>query len=449
MQENTARLQRQLKGFLVNEKMYERTIRKDGVSINISELMDKAEKYRAALQDKSRILLCAENSSDWIAVFITAMLYNKQLFAIDAHMENGLVDEIIADTSADLIISDRKIPGAVGFEELLRRKPKGLAKDTDPSLVLFTTGTTGSPKGVVMELKNFMNNLISAEETFEVRETETVGLITPFSHSMGFVMMMLALCYGKEALILSNELQILEGIRNEKIDVMAAPPVLISMLQNREEYINSLRNFRLLISGGAGLRKEMYQTYRNKGVNLINGYGMTECCPVVGLTAKGQQGEELKPLSWCELKITELGELCIKGPSVCSFYYGGEPISDEDGWFHTRDAAKIDGDTLTILYRMDNVYVMENGYKVNLEELENRIAGITRITDCRAFVKNHGGKDRLCLEIVMEGYEDPLKQNEMLKAVKERMHHYESIKEIVFTEKVTTVGGKKRRYEKN
>lgn len=449
MQENIPELQRQLKTLLVNGKMCERVLRQDEKTIGISELMDKVEAYRMALQDKNHILICAENSFDWIAVFLTGMLYSKQICAVDAHMEIGLLDKIVSDIAPDLIISERKIHDAIGFGSVLRRKPTEHMEGTEPTFILFTTGTTGSPKGVVMKLSNFMSNLFSAEEAFQIDDTETVALITPFSHSMGFIMMLLALCYSKEALIISNEIQILEALKNEKIDVMTVPPVLISMLQNREEYIKNLKRFRMLISGGAGLRKESFQYYHDQGVNLINGYGMTECCPVVALTGSGQRGDELKPLSWCKLKISEQGELCIKGPSLCTFYYGGERIPDEDGWFHTRDAAKISGETLTILYRMDNVYVMENGYKVNLEDLENRVTGISEITDCRAFIKNHQGKDILCLEILMEEYEDVPKQKKVEKKIAKILYHYEQVKEMIFTNKVSTVGGKKRRYERN
>lgn len=138
--------------------------------------------------------------------------------------------------------------------------------------------------------------------------------------------------YHNNATISNDEGNTLYAILHNDITIMAAPPILLSILRVHKNSAKKLRKFRLLISGGAGLSKEGYDWYKRHHINLINGYGMTECVAVVGLTGNSDNKKELEPLDWCDIKLAEDGELLIKGEGVCETYMDGTKIPDIDGW---------------------------------------------------------------------------------------------------------------------
>lgn len=437
-------------------EMIEYSLRKEGfmglvgsARVTKADVLERIKTYQLLLRDSARIILCAKNSVEWVCIFCACVLDGKELFILDAHIEQKRLRDLAASVQAELVITDEELVPRDSVFCSIRQLPfrttgAEAAKGTS-KLILYTTGTTGSPKGVEVMLHGVVTNLVSFQKLLRLEHRENALLTTAFSHAMGLISLLTALCYGGSISITQNEMQILYGIMHEDVQFMTIPPVFMNMLQSRTEYVEKLKSYRVIITGGAGMNKETYLYYQNQNINLINGYGMTEAMTVVALSVPPQKPWELTPLDWCETKLSDEGELLIKGACVCRKYYGGETIPDDDLWYHTGDAARLNGQTLEILHRMDSVYVMETGFKVNLDDLERRIIQIEGVAECRSFIRRRGNAEHLCVEVVLQpGYQD---QERATAIIRDNTQYFEHISDIIFSEQVTLKGGKKSHYE--
>ena len=179
-----------------------------------------------------------------------------------------------------------------------------------------------------------------------------------------------------------------EILENEKIYANASMEEKKKIFKNIHEILGG--NIRLLISGAASLDKEIEEKYRKLGLNLVQGYGLTETSPVIGIGTKKyyKLGSIGKTVPSVEAKVIDcnsegIGELIVKGPNIMLGYYQNDEATEKaiiDGWFHTGDLAKIDKDGyIFICGRKKNVIVLKNGKNIYPEEIEgliNKIEGV-------------------------------------------------------------------------
>ena len=164
---------------------------------------DKLKRCKNSIADKTVILLVASNSVDWIIVFIACMLTGKRLYAIDAKCSENDIIKIKKKITPDCIIAEKRIEGKniYTFDDIYDSSiPPEKSKDGISELVLFTTGTTGVPKGVKISLKNILTVSESFQRKVRFSREDHTLLITPFSHVMGFIMMFNTICYSGHVL---------------------------------------------------------------------------------------------------------------------------------------------------------------------------------------------------------------------------------------------------------
>ena len=193
---------------------------------------------------------------------------------------------------------------------------------------------------------------------------------------------------------------------------------LEEILANEEKYKNSSMeekkkvfknihdmlggNIKLLISGAASLDKEIEEKYRKLGLNLVQGYGLTETSPVIGIGTKKyhKTGSIGKTVPSVEARLVDcnkegIGELIVKGPNIMLEYYQNEKATKEaivDGWFYTGDLAKIDDEGyIFICGRKKNVIVLKNGKNIYPEEMENLLNKIEGVEESFIYGKQLSG----------------------------------------------------------
>ena len=224
-----------------------------------------------------------------------------------------------------------------------------------------------------------------------------------------------------------------------------------------EMYGGHIKTF---ISGAAAIDKSVAQGYRDFGINLCQGYGLTETSPVVAIETEefNRVGSIGKCYPSLEVKIFEpneegVGELLVKGPTVMIGYYNNEEATKEvivDGWFHTGDLAKIDEDGyIFIMGRKKSVIVLKNGKNIFPEEIENlinRIEGVKESfvfgksnkkdpDDVKIYVKVVYDKNIMKLAYKAETEEEIFEAiTERIKTINERMPAYKSIRGTIITE---------------
>ena len=295
------------------------------------------------------------------------------------------------------------------------------------SIMLFTSGTTSDSKIVALSHKNLVSNLMDIASSLEINSSDVFLSFLPLHHvfecTVGFL---LSLYVGAETVFCDGIRYIVDNLKEYKVSVMASVPAIYErifkiirreiagsnnleeILENEEKYKNSSMeekkkvfkdihdmlggNIKLLISGAASLDKEIEEKYRNLGLNLVQGYGLTETSPVIGIgTNKYHKvGSIGKTVPSVEAKVVDcnkegIGELIVKGPNIMLGYYQNEEATKKaivDGWFYTGDLARIDEEGyIFICGRKKNVIVLKNGKNIYPEEMENLINKIEGVEE--------------------------------------------------------------------
>ena len=263
------------------------------------------------------------------------------------------------------------------------------------SIMLFTSGTTSKAKVVSLSHKNICSNLMDLASILDVTSDDILLSVLPLHHvfecTVGFLF---SLYKGAQTVFCDGIRHIVDNLNEYHVTVMACVPGIyeriFSMIRRKiekqgklqeildceEKYKNASMNdkkevfkeihdmigskVKLFISGAAALDSKIEEKYRLLGINLVQGYGLTETSPVVaiGTNKYYKTGSIGKSVPSVEAKIVDkndegIGELVVKGPSIMLGYYGNEEESKEvlkDGWFYTGDLAKIDEDGYIYIY---------------------------------------------------------------------------------------------------
>jgi fatty-acyl-CoA synthase len=233
----------------------------------------------------------------------------------------------------------------------------------DPLLMLFTSGTSGVPKGVLFHGEMLEANQWATVKEWGLKKDDITVVETPFFHTGGYNVLLLPLLLIGGTIILSNGFDpkgTLELIEREKITVYFAVPTMFQRL-SESKYFNKvdLSSLRFLISGGAPCPKELIHSYQDKNLSFRQGFGMTEvgpnCFSLEGEKALSKMGSVGKPMKHTKTmvlkengdfaKIGEIGELLLKGPHVCIGYFNEETRFKDSfykGFFKTGDLVNFD-----------------------------------------------------------------------------------------------------------
>jgi long-chain acyl-CoA synthetase len=280
----------------------------------------------------------------------------------------------------------------------------------DPAVILYTSGTTGRSKGAVLSHANITSNVRSAVELFELdSEMHTLSFL-PINHVFEQVAgIILPLSVGGTVSFAESLRKLGDNLGEVKPNFLLGVPAVFRLLADRmTRKIESRKLSRALytfaptrplvtkkiraafggnpvfISGGAALDPVIASTLMDLGLNVYQGYGITETSPVIAVETPQVKrlGTVGKPLPGVEVKIHEpnnegVGEIWARGPNIMLGYYNNQEATNEaitDGWYHTGDLGRIDADGyLIICGRVKNLIVTANGKNVYPEEVENEI----------------------------------------------------------------------------
>ena len=364
------------------------------------------------------------------------------------------------------------------------------------SIMLFTSGTTSKSKVVCLSHKNICANLMDIGSILDVNSEDTILSILPIHHvfecTVGFLF---ALYKGAQTVFCDGLRHIVDNLNEYKVSVMACVPSIYEriyalikktlekdekfseILANEEKYKNETMekrkqifknvhdmlggNIKLFISGAAPLDSKIEEKYRILGINLVQGYGLTETSPVIGIgnNKYHKVGTIGKAVPSIEAKIVDededgIGELIVKGPNVMLGYYNDEEATKEairNGWFYTGDLAKIDKDGyIQICGRKKSVIVLKNGKNIFPEEMENLVNKIEGVKESFIFGKQQSEDKndiKINVQIVFdrEVVEDVYKVkndkdiykvlSDKIKEINKTVPSYKAIRGILFTEK--------------
>lgn len=420
--------------------------------------------YELGLKGK-RIAIIGKNCYAWALSYVSILLGDMTAVPLDKGLTEIEIRNSVIQSKADCIIFEEKyydivkelkndeqtnlkewicmekIEGVKCLEEVSKmgsEASKTEYRDCQVSsdemrILLFTSGTTSSSKGVMLTQRNIAENIYSMKcvETFFPTDRNLAFL--PYHHTFGSTGQLIMLASGVATAFPDGLRHIAENFREYKISLFVGVPLLIESIygklekeivkQGKEKLIrrakkvsNFLKNIgidvrrklfkqiidqlggslRLIVSGAAGLDKQVAQGFNELGIRVIQGYGLTETSPVVAAENDryikyGSVGFPMKNVTIEIVNKDEMGigEIRVKGPNVMLGYYENEEATNQvlkDGWFYTGDLGYIDKEGfLFITGRKKNVIVLKNGKKVFPEELEELVNRIDVVKESMVF----------------------------------------------------------------
>jgi long-chain-fatty-acid--[acyl-carrier-protein] ligase len=305
------------------------------------------------------------------------------------------IDELIhllEDIRETISLGD-KLSGFFGqfrsADHLLKNVPNS---EEGTAVLLFTSGTESLPKGVPLSHKNILSDLKAAIDCFEFSPTDILyGILPPF-HSFGFavtgmmpLMIGLRVYYAPDP---THSLAMLRDIEHWKITLFVSAPTFIRGVFNLAKQ-DQLKSLRTVVGGAEKVPQDLFEYMEKRGGEMLEGYGITECAPIVTLTRPKKPrkgvGQPLPGIALCivspETREVMLpgqeGEICIHGPNVFKGYLGTDknPFIDLDGcrWYLSGDIGRLESDGTLILSGRLKRFVKIGGEMVSLGGLEEEL----------------------------------------------------------------------------
>ncbi|MGN0404093.1 MAG: AMP-dependent synthetase/ligase [Bariatricus sp.] len=390
-----------------------------------------------------KIAVFGENSYPWIVTYFSAVCGKNVIVPIDKDLSPEGIAELLADSeSRFMMYSDQyediaqavneMTPGNVQLccmkriWELISQGRKIIEagdrsyieeeiQEDDLASIVYTSGTSGKSKGVMMSHRNFCSNTYGSCDAVDIK-SGTALLLLPLHHTFGLVTNVFsAIAYGYPLYINRSLKRLLSDIQKVKPYLLCAVPLMIELMhkkiwetsrkEGKEVTLRRLMKFsdillkcgidvrrklfksvldafggnlELIVSGGAPIEEKYIRDFRSLGIIVQNGYGITECGPVVSVT-RGRFptiGSVGTPLCCNQIKISDEGEILVKGENVMQGYFHNEEENRNafDGeWLRTGDLGHIKKGELYITGRIKNLIILSNGENLSAEAIENEI----------------------------------------------------------------------------
>jgi long-chain acyl-CoA synthetase len=310
------------------------------------------------------------------------------------------------------------------LEDFKKETPPPLNSVTtnDPAVILYTSGTTGRSKGAMLSNRNITSNVRAAIELFDLDQSMHTLSFLPINHVFEQVAgIILPLTVGGTVSFAESLRKLGDNLGEVKPNFLLGVPAVFRLLADRmsrkiesKSLTKALFNFTptrglvtkkvreafggnpVFVSGGAALDPEVAKTLMDLGLNVYQGYGITETSPVIAAESPSVKrlGTVGKPLPGVEVKIHDanaegVGEIWAKGPNIMLGYYNNQDATNEvitDGWYHTGDLGRIEEDGyLSICGRLKNLIVTANGKNVYPEEIENELSNSSFIAEIMVY----------------------------------------------------------------
>lgn len=320
--------------------------------------------------------------------------------------------------------------------------------------ILYTSGTTGSPKGAIIPQRQVMWNCINTAVSWELTAADVSPVFTPLFHAGGLFAFLTPLLYLGGRIILAKEFDVgasLHVIQAEKCTVILGVPTLFQMwLKSPQFEAADFRHVHFFISGGAPCPPSLMETWRQaKGVIFRQGYGLTEvgpnCFSMTDAESVPKTGSVGKPIFHSQMRLVDedgrdvpngaTGELIIRGPHVCRGYWQNPEATNtalRDGWFYTGDMARRDEDGFfTIAGRFKDMLI-SGGENVYAAEVEAVFLAHPGVAECALIGRPDEKWGEVGLMIVVTAVGQHPSAEELLRFCSQKLARYKVPKQVIF-----------------
>ena len=420
--------------------------------------------HSLGLRKGDRVALLADNRPEILDAFFAAPKSGVIFVPLGTRLTVREMAGILADAApsaffygaehADKVRELRElveIPHWISLEEPLSgsvfQPEKGDPEDI--WCLLYTSGTTGKPKGVMLPYRMIVWNGYNTVLGWQLREDDVSPIFTPLYHAGGLGAFLVPIFTIGGTVVLHRGFdasEIWRTIEAEGATVVLGVPTIWQMLAEAPEFQSvDLSKVRWLISGGAPLPTWIIETYQRRGVVFKQGYGMTEvgvnCFSMTVEESVRHPGSIGKPLMFTETRLLDeeggVGELLIRGPHVCRGYWNNPEATaaalDSDGWFHTGDLARRDAQGFHWIAGRKKDMIISGGVNVYPAEIEGELVLHPGVRDAAVVGVPHPTWGEMGVAFVVPGAEPPTAEA-LAEFLGSRLAKYKIPREFRFVE---------------
>ncbi len=375
----------------------------------------------------------------------------------------SVYDEMRSEITVETIIAleGANVPAAGKYEEALNQasaeEPKRPVIEADDGYcILYTSGTTGRPKGAILPHRQVLWNAINTVISWGLSEKDVSPILTPMFHSGGLFVFLVPLFYAGGRIVMARSFDpdaSLKLIVEEKCTVILGVPTLFQVWMNSPQFEKvDFSHVNFFISGGAPCPPSLIEAWsKSKCVSMRQGYGLTEvgvnCFTMTDEDALRKMGSVGKPVFHGEMRLVDVdgkdvavgatGELIIAGPHVCAGYWNNPDATADalrDGWFHTGDMARVDEEGYFYIVGRFKDMLISGGENVYAAEVEAAFREHACVQDAALIGQPDEKWGEVGLMIVARKPNQSVSADELLKFCSERLAKYKIPKRVVFVE---------------
>lgn len=501
------------------------------------EVKEEVEAFGSSLLNMGlegkKVALIGNNRYEWCESYFAVTTSNMVVVPLDKALPNGEIKSLIERSKADAVIYENKYSevfeeikgsgnsslkfyinmdlkndenGILSFRKLVddgkkliknkkSKYPKIKIDNTKMSVLIFTSGTTNTAKGVMLSQKNITSNIASMARMSKMYDNDVLLSFLPLHHTFECTITFLYGWYSGATVAFCDGLKyIAKNLEEYKISVFVAVPLVLETIykkiqkgirdQGKEKLVNMMSklanfllifhidirrkvfksvldqlggNLRIAYFGAASMDKKVIEGYNNFGIDTVQGYGLTETSPLIAAETDKEHcpgSVGMAPFN-VQLKLEDVdengvGEIVAKGPNIMLGYYENPEATKavmKDGWFHTGDLGRFNKDGyLFIAGRKKEVIVLKNGENVFPSDIEFLVNKLHYVKESILFPReNTKGEIALGIKIVYdpdlikemfgdkteEEYKDLIWED--IKVINQELSVFKRIKELIIT----------------
>ncbi len=467
-----------------------------GSSYSNHDILDAANRLASVLaahgvEPGDRVVVCMPNRPEVFYSYQGVMRAGGIVIPVMFLLHPSEIGYIVADSDAKAVITSAGVlPSVLKAIETLDRKPLVLVANAeeqagdgvldlhqalegaapvvspveavpeDVAVILYTSGTTGRPKGVMLTHRNLYSNAAAAvslaDEDDDGRET-TIGVL-PLAHIYGFTMANVLYMRGSSVVVMPkyDVHAVCQAIQDFRVRRFSAVPAMIyNLVSDPAPLEYDLSSLESVGSGSAPLPLSVIEAFRQRfGADIYEGYGLSEAAPTVSAHRRGEPikpGSVGRPFPGVEVRIAdadgkplpvgEVGELLVRGDNITPGYFRNEEATREalrDGWLHTGDIARLDEDGYLYIVDRKKDLIIRGGFNIyprDLEEVIARHPAVAEVAVVGAPSERMG--EEVVAFVVKKG---DIREDELIAYCQDKLAKYKTPRKVVFLDMLPRSG---------
>ncbi len=443
------------------------------------------------VKNGDRVAMIVENSEEFLISVYAVTKIGAIIVPINTFLKREEFEYILNDCGASLLISSanlfnetRNLPDTTSVENVIwvgdyegldennfsfldiistPKQHEQIEKSPtleDTACIVYTSGTTGKPKGAMLSFKNIYSNVLGGIEVYNFTPKDRFIVYLPMFHALTFsINVLVPLVAGGSIVIVKSVFpfsNVLKQTLLKRVTVFMGVPTVYNALNKAKIpwYFLWFNNIKYFMSGASALNEKVVEDFSKKfkKATIVEGYGLSECSPAVAINRPDKQ----KPLSvgvplpeyeikvvneeMLEVPTGEVGELIVKGDCVMQGYYGKPDVTDEtiiNGWLRTGDLARVDEDGFLFIVDRKKDLIISKGLNIYPREVEETILKYEGINAVAVVGKkdSSGDEDVVAFLELKDGVEK-IEENELKKYLRLRLANFKVPRHIYTVEEL-------------